>query len=66
MRLLPIRTYRTRLRLRRAFRLHWQDVLVAVAAILVAFSALMRWPDKALADVAIPAALLIVFLASDR
>jgi hypothetical protein len=38
------------------------DVLVAAALLAVMISAVLRWPDKALADVAIPTAFLIVFV----
>ncbi len=40
----------------------WLDVLFTVAIVAVSISALMRWPDRFLADLAIPAAVLIVFM----
>jgi hypothetical protein len=38
------------------------DVLVAAALLAVMISAVLRWPDKVLADVAIPTAFLIAFV----
>jgi hypothetical protein len=48
--------------LRRTFRVRWQDILVVLALVVVVISALYRWPDKILADVAIPVAFLIAFV----
>jgi hypothetical protein len=50
--------------LRRAIRncYDWLDVLVTVALFAVSMSALMRWPDKFPADIAIPTAFLIAFM----
>jgi hypothetical protein len=47
---------------RRTFRVHWRDTLVVLALVAVMVSALLRWPDKILADVAIPVAFLIAYL----
>jgi hypothetical protein len=37
------------------------NILVAVALFAVMVTSLVRWPDKILADVAIPTAILIAF-----
>ena len=49
-------------RIRRAFQLYWLDVFVIVAVCAVTMSALMRWPDKAVPEIAIPVAFLITFM----
>jgi hypothetical protein len=40
----------------------WVDILIVLALLAVTVSALLRWPDKVLADVAIPTAFLIAFV----
>jgi hypothetical protein len=47
---------RSRIRIRRG------DGLVAALLIGASLGALFRWPDKAVADIAIPTALLIAFV----
>jgi hypothetical protein len=44
------------------FRVYWRDSLVVLALVAVMVSALIRWPDKILADVAISVAFLIAFM----
>ena len=51
-----------RRRRRRAMRYDWADVLIAAAAMMVAIAALLRWPEKILADIAIPTAFLVAFM----
>jgi hypothetical protein len=51
-----------RRRLRRAIRYDWLDVLVTAAALIGAVTAVTRWPEKVLADIAIPTAFLIAFM----
>jgi hypothetical protein len=53
---------RRRRRFRQVFRVNWTDVLVALALLTVMVSALIRWPDKILVDVALPTAFLILFV----
>jgi hypothetical protein len=40
--------------------LRWTEVVIAAALFVVMVSAILRWPDKIIADVAIPTAGLIV------
>ena len=53
---------RNRRRLRRVFRYELVDVLVIVAVSMVTMTALMRWPDKYIADGALPGAFLIAYI----
>ena len=43
-------------------RFRWVDILIVLALFAVMVSALIRWPDKILADVALPVAFLIAFV----
>jgi hypothetical protein len=43
-------------------RFRWVDILIVLALFAVMVSALIRWPDKILADVALPIAFLIAFV----
>jgi hypothetical protein len=43
-------------------RFRWVDILIALALLAVMISALIRWPDKILADIALPIAFLIAFV----
>jgi hypothetical protein len=51
---------------RRQRRIHIRfgsvDILCAVALLAVVVASLVRWPDKILADVALPTAILIAFV----
>jgi len=53
---------RRRRRRRIIIRFRWVDILIVLAVLAVMVSALIRWPDKLLADVALPVAFLIVFV----
>jgi hypothetical protein len=53
---------RRRRRLRQFLRVNWTDILVVLALLAVMVSALIRWPDKILVDVALPTAFLILFV----
>jgi hypothetical protein len=52
------------MRPRRRFviRFRMTDALIVLALFAVMVSALIRWPDKLLADVALPTAFLIAFV----
>jgi hypothetical protein len=43
-------------------RLFWLDILVAMVLLVGGIEALVHWPDKTFADVAIPLAILLVFM----
>jgi hypothetical protein len=43
-------------------RFRWVDALMVVTLLTVMVTALIRWPDKILVDVAIPIAILIAFV----
>jgi uncharacterized membrane protein (Fun14 family) len=49
-------------RRRIVIRFHWVDILIVLALFAVMISALIRWPDKILADIALPTAFLIAFV----
>jgi uncharacterized membrane protein (Fun14 family) len=51
-----------RRRRRIVIRFRWIDILIVLALLAETISALIRWPDKILADVAFPTAFLIVFV----
>jgi hypothetical protein len=53
---------RRRRRARLLIRFRWVDILIFMALLAVMISALIRWPDKALADVALPTAFLVAFV----
>jgi hypothetical protein len=52
------------MRRRRRISIHfrWPETLVAFVLLASMIAALIRWPDKVLADVAIPTAILIAFV----
>jgi hypothetical protein len=52
--------HRRRIRLVIPFR--WGDALIVMALLAVMVSALIRWPEKFVADIAIPTAFLIAFV----
>ena len=47
---------------RRRLFVRWLDLLVALGLFVVMVSALIRWPDKVIADIAIPTAALILLV----
>jgi hypothetical protein len=43
-------------------RFRWVDALIVMALFAVMVSAVLRWPEKLIADIAIPTAFLIAFM----
>jgi hypothetical protein len=43
-------------------RIRRVDILIVLVLLAIMIGALVRWPEKMLADVAIPAAILIAFV----
>jgi hypothetical protein len=41
--------------------IRWVDALIVIALFAVMVSAILRWPEKLVADIAIPTAFLIAF-----
>lgn len=51
-----------RRRRRIVIRFRWVDALIVLALLAVMVSAIIRWPDKIIADVALPTAFFIAFV----
>jgi hypothetical protein len=43
-------------------RYQWADALIVIVLLATVVGALVQWPDKIFADIAIPTAFLIVFM----
>jgi hypothetical protein len=43
-------------------RFRWVDAMIVMALFAVMVSAIIRWPEKLVADIAIPTAFLIAFI----
>jgi hypothetical protein len=52
----------SRRRIRLVIHFRWVDTLIVMALFAVMVSALIRWPEKFLADIATPTAFLIAFM----
>jgi|HubBroStandDraft_6_1064221.scaffolds.fasta_scaffold59678_1 hypothetical protein len=53
---------RRRRRVLLVIRFRWVDALIVMALFAVMVSAILRWPEKLIADIAIPTAFLIAFI----